>query len=99
MSDAYASLAGMLSGADEKGAQGAGGWLFGEVKKAGGGTLEVVCGGLTLAQDELFVPPELDYSWTVDNGENRLLRRGDLLFVLVTADRQDYYILKKAVFQ
>ena len=35
MSDVYASLAGMLSGADEKGAQGAGGWLFGEVQEAG----------------------------------------------------------------
>ena len=102
MSDVYANLAGMFSGGTGSGGQGVqlpGGWLFGDVTKAGFGFLDVVCGGLTLTQDELFVPPELDYKWVVDNGESNLLRRGDRLFILVTDDRHDHDIIKKAVFQ
>lgn len=97
MSDTYAQLAGMLARPGE-GAQGLNGWLFGDVLSAGGGSLRVVCGGLTLTQDDIHVPPTLDYSWTVDLGQSHFLRRGDRLLVLVTADRQDYYILQKAVF-
>ena len=47
---------------------------------------------------ELHVPPGLDYAWTEDTGGDELLRAGDRLLVLVTADGQDYYILQKAVF-
>ena len=35
---------------------------------------------------------------TYDTGADNLLRAGDRLLVLVTADRQDYYVLQKAVF-
>ena len=42
--------------------------------------------------------PGLDYAWTEDTGGDELLRAGDRLLVLVTADGQDYYILQKAVF-
>lgn len=96
MTDTYTQLAGMLMQAE--GARGLNGWLFGDVLASGGGSLRVVCGGLTLTQDDIHVPPQLSYSWTVDNGESHFLRRGDRLIVLVTADRQDYYILQKAVF-
>ena len=63
-----------------------------------GQALRVVCGGLTLDQTELHVPPGLDYAWTEDTGGDELLRAADRLLVLVTADGQDYYILQKAVF-
>ncbi len=97
MSEPYTALAGLLA-RPEEGAQSLNGWLFGDVLSAGGGSLRVACGGLTLTQEDIHVPPTLDYSWTVDRGESHFLRRGDRLLVLVTADRQDYYILQKAVF-
>ena len=94
MSDIYAEFMGLLAPP----AQPAGGWLFGDVEDAGQGRLRVTCGGLSLSEGELHVPPELDYGWTADDGGEDLLRAGDRLLVLVTADRQEYYILKKAVF-
>ena len=51
-----------------------------------------------LGVNELHVPAGLDYAWTEDTGGDELLRAGDRLLVLVTADGQDYYILQKAVF-
>lgn len=96
MDDVYAGLTELLRPAER--GQAAGGWLFGQVQQAGHGVLRVVCNGLTLDQTELHVPPGLDYAWEEDNGSGRLLRAGDRLLVLVTADGQDYYILQKAVF-
>ena len=98
MTEPYTELAGLLA-RPEGGMQSLNGWLFGDVLSAGGGSLRVVCSGLTLTQDDIHVPPTLDYSWTVDRGESNFLRRGDRLLVLATADRQGYYILQKAVFQ
>ncbi|MFQ7450572.1 MAG: hypothetical protein ACLRNQ_02990 [Flavonifractor plautii] len=71
---------------------------MGRCSRPGRGQSRVVCGGLTLDQTELHVPPGLDYAWTEDTGGDELLRAGDRLLVLVTADGQDYYILQKAVF-
>ena len=85
MDDVYAGLTELLRPAER--GQAPGGWLFGQVQQAGQGTLRVVCGGLTL-----------DQAWTEDTGGDELLRAGDRLLVLVTADGQDYYILQKAVF-
>ena len=96
MDDVYAGLTELLRPAER--GQAPGGWLFGQVQQAGQGTLRVVCGGLTLDQTELHVPPGLDYAWTEDTGGDELLRAGDRLLVLVTADGQDYYILQTAVF-
>ena len=96
MDDVYAGLTELLRPAER--GQAPGGWLFGQVQQAGQGTLRVVCGGLTLDQTELHVPPGLDYAWTEDTGGDELLRAGDRLLVLVTADGQAYYILQKAVF-
>lgn len=98
MTNPYAELAGMLA-PERAGTQGLGGWLFGDVLAAGNGSLRVVCAGLTLTQDEIHVPPTLDYKWTVDRGESHFLRRGDRLIVLATHDGQEYYILQKAVYQ
>ena len=58
--------------------------------------MDDVYAGLT----ELLRPAERgqDYAWTEDTGGDELLRAGDRLLVLVTADGQDYYILQKAVF-
>ena len=87
MDDVYAGLTELLRPAER--GQAPGGWLFGQVQQAG---------QLTLDQTELHVPPGLDYAWTEDTGGDELLRAGDRLLVLVTADGQDYYILQKAVF-
>ena len=62
MDDVYAGLTELLRPAER--GQAPGGWLFGQVQQAGQGTLRVVCGGLTLDQTELHVPPGLDYAWT-----------------------------------
>ena len=67
--------------------------------QAGGGTLQVVCNGMTLDQNGIGVPTDLSYQWTTDTGEEHLLRAGDRLICLVSDDNQDYYILKKAVWQ
>ena len=96
MDDIYAELTELLRPAER--GQAPGGWLFGQVQQAGQGTLRVVCNGLTLDQTELHVPPGLDYAGEEDDGSGRLLRAGDRLLVLVTMDKQDYYILQKAVF-
>ena len=96
MDDVYAGLTELLRPAER--GQALGGWLFGQVQTAGQGTLRVVCNGLTLDQTALHVPPGLDYALEVDDGSGRLLRSGDRLLVLVTADGHDYYILQKAVF-
>ncbi len=64
MDDVYAGLTELLRPAER--GQAPGGWLFGQVQQAGQGTLRVVCGGLTLDQTELHVPPGLDYAWTED---------------------------------
>ena len=99
LSSPYAKLVEMLSGASH-GGEGiaAGGWLFGDVQQAGHGVLQVVCAGMTLDALGLHLPPDLDYTWDYDNGADNLLRVGDRLLVLVTADKQDYYVLQKAVF-
>lgn len=55
MDDVYAGLTELLRPAER--GQAPGGWLFGQVQQAGQGTLRVVCGGLTLDQTELHVPP------------------------------------------
>ena len=94
LSDAYAQLAGLLGGNQADG-QALGGWLPGQVEQAGQGRLQVICGGLTLDQDDLKVLSGLSYTWVVDTGGEELLRRGDRVVVLVTADRQDYYVLVK----
>jgi len=96
MSDVYADFLDLLSPA--AGGIQAGGWLFGDVLLAGRGALQVACNGLVLEPDGLHLPPGLDYTWTYDTGADNLLRAGDRLLVLVTADRQDYYVLQKAVF-
>lgn len=100
MNEAYAALAALLGGgADTDGGGAPGGWRFGEVTAAGGGKLQVACNGLVLGPGDLRLPPGLDYTWTEDNGGANLLRPGDRLIVLVTADGQDYYVLQKAVWQ
>ena len=96
MNDVYARWAKKLEDMARPAGGGLGGWAFGDVLEAGQGRLRVVCGGLTLGADELHVPPELDYAWTEDEGQDGLLRPGDRLLVLVTADRQDYYVLERA---
>ena len=62
--------------------------------------MDDVYAGLTelLRPAERGQAPGLDYAWTEDTGGDELLRAGDRLLVLVTADGQDYYILQKAVF-
>lgn len=99
MSDVYARLAAMLGGGT--GRQGAftpGGWLFGDVLEAGRGELRLACGGLSLTQGDVKVDRGLSYTWTEDEGQEHYLRAGDRVLVLVTADGQEYYVLKKAVF-
>lgn len=98
LSDGITRLAGALLGG-KSGALEVGGWLFGDVTAAGQGELKVTCDGLPLELEDLRVPPELDYKWTQDSGAANLLRRGDKLVLLVEAERQSYYILKKAVWQ
>ena len=95
MSDIYARLAGEL-GAGRSGGVRMGGWHFGAVLAAGQGVLRVSCAGLALEAGDLHVPPELSYTWEEDTGGDNLLRAGDKLLLLVTADGQDYYILQKA---
>ena len=97
LSDVYARWAEMM-GRGGRGSGGAdlGGWCFGEVLDAGQGRLRVVCLGLTLEPEDLRLPPGLSYTWEIDTGGDNLLRRGDRLLVLVTADRQDYYVLEKS---
>ena len=99
MSDAYARMAGLM-GLDrrETGAFTPGGWLFGDVLKAGQGDLLVACDGMSLGPEEIRVDRSLSYAWTWDSGQDSYLRAGDRVIVLVTADRQDYYLLRKAVF-
>lgn len=96
MNDVYAQWAAMLQG--PSGGISPGGWLFGDVTKAGQGKLQVVCNGLALGPEDLHVPPGLSYTWEEDTGGSDLLRAGDRLLVLVTSDAQEYYILQKAVF-
>ena len=99
MSDIYARWAAQLGGGGSaSGASASGGWAFGDVLVAGRGKLQVVCSGLTLGPDDLHLPPGLNYTWETDTGGDNLLRKGDRLLILVTADRQDYYVLQKAVF-
>lgn len=99
MSEIYAALAGVLGGADSGRPKSRMSVLFGTVEQAGGGTLRVVCNGMTLDQNGIGVPTGLSYQWTTDTGEEHLLRAGDRLICLVSDDNQDYYILKKAVWQ
>lgn len=84
-------------GANKTGGGAPGGWLFGDVQEAGQGKLLVACNGLTLEPPDLRVPTSLDYQWQADTGGENLLRSGDRLIVLVSADQQDYYVLQKAV--
>ena len=76
-----------------------GGWLFGDVQQAGHGTLLVVCGGLSLSQRDIWVTADLNYSWTRDDGRASYLRAGDQVLMLVDADLQDYYLLRKVSWQ
>ena len=99
MSETYAALAGLLGGADSDRPKSRMSVLFGTVEQAGGGTLRVVCNGMTLDQNGIGVPTDLSYQWTTDTGQEHLLRAGDRLICLVSDDNQDYYILKKAVWQ
>ena len=97
MTDPYAALGAALH--PSKTSRTLGGWTFGTVERAGRGELLVTCLGLSLDREGVHVPPELSYTWTEDDGSDGLLRAGDTLLVLVSADRQDYYILRKAVCQ
>ncbi|OUQ19101.1 hypothetical protein B5E80_17535 [Flavonifractor sp. An135] len=97
MTDPYAALGAALHPSGT--GQALGGWTFGTVERAGRGELLVTCLGLSLDREGVHVPPELSYTWTEDNGSDGLLRAGDTLLVLVSADQQDYYILRKAVWQ
>lgn len=99
MENVYAFLAGALSHIQDGGSLPMGGWTFGKVLAAGGGTLRVSVGGLTLEAGDIHVPAALSYTWTEDTGGDGLLRAGDQLLLLVTQDRQDYYILQKVVWQ
>lgn len=96
MGDVYARWAKKLEDMARPAGGGLGGWTFGDVLEAGQGDLRVVCAGLTLSAEELHVPAGLDYTWTVDQGQEYYLRAGDRLLMLVTEDRQDYYILQKS---
>ena len=99
MSDVYARMAGVLgAGRRESGAVQPGGWLLGDVLRAGHGALQVACDGLTLGPEEIHVAQGLSYTWTLDQGQSSYLRAGDRVLVLITGDRQDYYLLQKAVF-
>lgn len=97
VSDGVARLARLTAAGETAGAPG--GWVAGEVTKAGSGELELTCDGLPLGVKGLYLAPGLDYHWTVDTGEDNLLRRGDHVVLLVTADRQTYYLICKAVKQ
>ena len=98
MSDVYADFLDLLSPA--AGGIQAGGWLFGDVLPAKAAAILEYREqhGPFLEPDGLHLSPGLDYTWTYDTGADNLLRAGDRLLVLVTADRQDYYVLQKAVF-
>ena len=99
MSDVYARLAAMLDGGTgRQGAFAPGGWLFGDVLEAGHGELRLACGGLSLTQGDVKVDRGLGDTGTEEEGEGDELRAGDRVLVLVTADGQEYYVLKKAVF-
>lgn len=95
MEDVYAFLAGSLGQVQDGGSLPMGGWTFGQVLAAGSGTLRISVGGLTLEAGEVYVPTDLSYTWTEDTGGDELLRAGDQLILLVTQDKQDYYILCK----
>ena len=97
MTDPYAALGAALH--PSKTSRTLGGWTFGTVERGGRGELLVTCLGLSLDREGVHVPPELSYTWTEDDGSDGLLRAGDTLLVLVSADQQDYYILRKAVWQ
>ena len=96
MGDVYARMAQGLGAQGGDGWGSLGGWTFGDVLDAGHGRLQVVCTGLTLGPDELHVPSGLVYTWETDQGQDHYLRAGDNLLMLVTSDRQDYYILQKS---
>lgn len=96
MNDVYARWARKLEGTDGPAGAALGGWAFGDVLAAGHGRLRVVCGGLTLEAAMLHVPQELIYTWDEDRGQSNYLRAGDRLLILVTEDRQDYYIVEKS---
>lgn len=91
--DGAARLVQMLGSGERRAA----GWLRGQVEEAGHGRLKVVCGGQTLEAADLYLAPGLDYKWTHDGGGDSLLRQGDLVAVLVSEDRQDYYLISKVV--
>ena len=69
---------------------------LGKVRRAGHGVLQVDCDGLLLDREDLWLAPPLSYTWTEDNGEYNLLRTGDRV-VLLTQDKQDYYLLARVV--
>lgn len=69
---------------------------LGQVRRAGHGVLQVDCDGLLLDREDLWLAPPLSYTWTEDNGEYNLLRMGDRV-VLLTQDKQDYYLLARVV--
>lgn len=95
MSDIYANLAAMMGGG-RPAAAALGGWLPGTVEAAGQGALLVTCDGLRLGPEDIAVCAPYDYAWERDTGEDHLLRAGDRVVVLVTADRQSYLLLRKA---
>lgn len=96
MSNVYADLAAMMGGG-QRGPAALGGWLHGTVEAAGQGELLVTCDGLRLGPEDIAVCAPYDYAWESDTGEMQLLRPGDRVIVLVTADRQDYLLWGKAV--
>ena len=71
-------------------------FFIGAVKAAGSGRLEISLGGLTLEPEDLWLAVGLDYHWTYDNGADNLLRKGDRV-VLLSQDRQTYYLLQRMV--
>lgn len=77
-------------------AQQPGAFAIGDIQAAGQGRLRILCGGLQLEPEDLWLATGLDYKWSIDTGADNLLRPGDRV-VLLSLDGQDYYLMGKAV--
>ncbi len=73
---------------------------LGTVLEAGHGKLRILCAGLPVELDELYINPELNYQWKKDTGGVDLLRAGDLVVLLTPMGEeqdQEYYLVCKVV--
>lgn len=78
---------------------GAPGWCLGTVKQGGKGQLRVAAAGLPLEKEDLTVSVSLDYRYD-PSAEGfaytpEMLRSGDQVLLLPSADGQRYYLIAK----